>query len=63
MAIMTFREAAEHAAAVERAGNYAHAAVLWRDAATHTAMAINLEWCTNRADACLRLHQLRKEGE
>lgn len=63
MAIMTYREAAENAAAVERVGNYAHASVLWKEAAENTANAINLEWCANRADTCLRLHQLRKEGK
>lgn len=63
MAIMTYREAAEHAAAVERSGNYAHASVLWKEAAENTSIASNLEWCTHRADACLRLHKLRKEAK
>lgn len=59
---MTFRRAAEHAASVERAGNYQHAASLWVEAESQTAKTVNRVWCQHRRAVCSRLHKLRKEG-
>ena len=59
--ITPFREAAEEAAATERAGNYKHAASLWLDAKGKTCSYSNHRWCDHRADNCRSLHKLRKE--
>ncbi|EHK1092715.1 ANR family transcriptional regulator [Salmonella enterica subsp. enterica serovar Poona] len=59
--IVTYREVAEQARAVEIAGNYQHAAVLWDNAGIFTAKHANQIWCSHRADNCRRLHELRKE--
>lgn len=55
MTKQTFKEAAEVAAEIERAGDYRNAARLWGVAATQANKMANQEWCEQRADFCRRV--------
>lgn len=55
MAKQTFKDAAEIAAEIERAGDYRNAARLWNVAATLANKTVNKEWCVQRANFCHRV--------
>lgn len=58
-----YMTSARNAADTERACNYRHAAVMWRNAGRNTANIKNQQWCENRAECCTRLAALRQVDE
>ena len=63
MAKQTYKDAAEIAAEIERAGDYRNAARLWGVAATLANKMENQQWCENRADFCRRVATRPFKGE